>query len=420
MKPTHVFIRPVLLVLILAAILISPVLAGGHWETWVVENKSQAPNGDGLYTSIVVDRYNVTHVSWINPSTWEVKYGRFENNRWSVESVGPTASSGFFSYTTSIDIDPDGNPSVSYTNPDGHLIFAHRTNINTWSREDIAGDSEYKVQFSSLKYSHHGEASIAYTKHKGYAFVAGDTQLNLIRKYVARSGPYWADMKVSREIATSFDLSGSGYEPSLGFTRQGRWWIAFRTADPNDGTRPRLKIAREQDSTGWWDTLDGAYAHSGLHPSLAVDSKGDAHIIHTVKIPNDNAGGGLNHCIEYALVSRSSTWITSAEKLVKWVDDSNNPNWYTEYRWMEDPWKSLVLDSTDTPHISYSDNYLEHINGLKYMTIDKSTGLWITRTVDDSGSVGRCNAIAVDISDNPWISYQDNSNSAVKVAHWVP
>jgi hypothetical protein len=115
MNPRHIFVKTGIFFLILAVFIVIPASAVGHWQTWVVEDKSQAPNGDGLYTSIVVGRNNVTHVSWINPSTWEVKYGRFENDQWSVESVGPTAGSGYFSYTTSIDLDREGNPSISYS-----------------------------------------------------------------------------------------------------------------------------------------------------------------------------------------------------------------------------------------------------------------------------------------------------------------
>ena len=398
MRPTQVFIRPFLLVLILAAILVSPVLAVGHWQTWVVEDKSQAPNGDGLYTSIVVGKNNVTHVSWINPSTWEVKYGRFENNEWSVEIVGPTASSGYFSYTTSIDLDREGNPSISYTNPDGHLIFAHRTKAGTWFREDIAGDAEYKVQLSSLKYDPDGYPAVAFTKRKGAAFVTGPTELDLTRKMSAGN---WIPMLVAGGGETN-----TGYEPSLGYTKGGKWWIAFRTGEREAfgslRLLPRLVIAREQDTNGWWDILDDHWDFSGVHPSLAVDSAGGAHIIHTVYHVTLHRTE-----LAYDTVSRSSPWTTSHEEVVYKGDDD----------WKQDTWKSLALDSSDTPHISYYNKETAH---LSYATKDKTTGSWVHSTVDDAGTVGRCNAIALDPAGNPWISYQDLSKSAVRVARWVP
>jgi hypothetical protein len=399
MRPTQVFLRPFLLALLLATILVSPVLAGGHWQTWVVEDKSQAPNGDGLYTSIVVGKNNVTHVSWINPSTWEVKYGRFENNEWSVEIIGPTASSGYFSYTTSIDLDREGNPSVSYTNPDGHLIFAHRSSAGTWFREDIGGDSEYKIQLSSLKYDPDGYPAVAYTKRKGAAFVPGPTELGLTRKMSAGN---WIPM-----VVAGGGITDTGYAPSLGYTRGGKWWIAFRTGERKGvgllRVPPRLVIAREQDTNGWWDILDDHWDYSGVHPSLAVDSAGGAHIIHTVLHVTGNRPTEL----AYDTVSRSSTWTTSHEEVVYRIDNT----------WEEDTWKSLALDSSDTPHISYYNKETAH---LSYATKDKTSGSWVHSTVDDAGTVGRCNAIALDPAGNPWISYQDLSKSAVKVARWVP
>jgi hypothetical protein len=400
MRPKPVSIRPFLLVLLLAASLVPLASAGGHWETWTVEDKSQAPNGDGLYTSIVVGKNNITHVSWINPSTWEVKYGRFENNEWSVEIVGPTASSGYFSYTTSIDLDHDGNPSISYTNPDGHLIFAHRTKAGTWFREDIGGDAEYKIQLSSLKYDPDGYPAVAYTKRKGAAFVPGPTELDLTRKMSAGN---WMPM-----VVAGGGSADTGYAPSLGYTKGGKWWIAFRTGERRDPgllhVPPRLVIAREQDTNGWWDILDDHWYFSGVHPSLAVDSAGGARIIHTVYHIDKKRVE-----LAYESVSRSSPWTTSHEEVVYKYD--------TTQTWEDDPWKALALDSSDTPHISYYDKETAH---LMYATKDKTTGSWAHSTVDDTGTVGRCNAIALDPAGNPWISYQDLSKSAVKVARWVP
>jgi hypothetical protein len=141
-----------------------------------------------------------------------------------------------------------------------------------------------------------------------------------------------------------------------------------------------------------------------VHPSLAVDSAGGARIIHTVY---HVAQARIEFA--YESISRSSTWTTSHEEIVYKKDNDNT--------WEDDPWKALALDSSDYPHISYYDKATAH---LMYITKDKTSGSWVTRTVDDSGSVGRCNAIALDPAGNPWISYQDLSKSAVKVARLVP
>ena len=71
---------------------------------------------------------------------------------------------------------------------------------------------------------------------------------------------------------------------------------------------------------------------------------------------------------------------------------------------------SLALDSSDNPHISYYDNTNYD---LKYAWYD---GTWHTETVDSTGGVGRYTSLALDSSDNPHISYYDSTNDDLKYA----
>lgn len=72
---------------------------------------------------------------------------------------------------------------------------------------------------------------------------------------------------------------------------------------------------------------------------------------------------------------------------------------------------SIALDSSDNGYISFYDN----TNGdLKYAT--NATGSWVTTTVDSTGNVGMHTSIALDSADNVHISYYDYTNGNLKYA----
>ncbi len=72
---------------------------------------------------------------------------------------------------------------------------------------------------------------------------------------------------------------------------------------------------------------------------------------------------------------------------------------------------SIALDISDNPHISYFDT----TNGdLKYAKWDGNG--WNNETVDSAGNVGWYSSLVLDSNDNPHISYSDRTNSDLKYA----
>jgi len=74
---------------------------------------------------------------------------------------------------------------------------------------------------------------------------------------------------------------------------------------------------------------------------------------------------------------------------------------------------SLALDNSDNPYISYYDHHpnydlkLAHFNGT----------VWITQTVDSGGWVGQYSSLALDQAGCPHISYYDATNGDLKYAY---
>lgn len=75
---------------------------------------------------------------------------------------------------------------------------------------------------------------------------------------------------------------------------------------------------------------------------------------------------------------------------------------------------SIVIDSSDYPHISYFDNW--YTADLKYAFWDVSG--WEISAVDTEDYVGSFSSIAIDFFNKPHISYYDISNGDLKYTHW--
>ena len=72
---------------------------------------------------------------------------------------------------------------------------------------------------------------------------------------------------------------------------------------------------------------------------------------------------------------------------------------------------SLAFDSSENPHISYFDETNGH---LKYAY--KTGSVWTNETVDPAASVGTYSSLALDSAGVPRISYRDGGNSDLKYA----
>ncbi|MHC4600466.1 MAG: hypothetical protein ACYS47_15840, partial [Planctomycetota bacterium] len=74
---------------------------------------------------------------------------------------------------------------------------------------------------------------------------------------------------------------------------------------------------------------------------------------------------------------------------------------------------SHKVDSNGWSHVAYYDETNE---SLKYVHYDGTR--WVTETVDLSGEVGEYCALALDTNDLPHVSYYDSGNGALKYAHF--
>lgn len=86
-------------------------------------------------------------------------------------------------------------------------------------------------------------------------------------------------------------------------------------------------------------------------------------------------------------------------------------------------YSKLALDNSQNPWVSYYDNTNNDLKVARYVGAGAGTGCassyWTCTAIDTGGNVGGYGSIAFDPSGNPWISYFDTTNSDLKLAKYV-
>jgi RHS repeat-associated protein len=287
-------------------------------------------------------------------------------------SWGSTVESSSYPFSTSLKLDNQGNPHISYSSTGaGHLKYAKWTG-SSWDIQTV--ESAAGAGNTSLALDSQGNPHISYT-----AWNSTTASYNL--KYARWTGSSWDIQTID---------SSDGGNTSLAMDSQGNSHISYYSSNS-------LKYAK-WNGTNWTIQVVAAGAvgvdQAGQYSSLALNSAEDPRIAYYYY---SAAVNGL----------RYAKWTGDAWE-IETVDNATAGvlGWYP----------SLALDSGDRPHISYYDNYY---GALKYARKWTTTS-WKRETVE-SGYTGLSTSLALDSQGNPRISYQDTygGDSGLKHARWT-
>ena len=193
--------------------------------------------------------------------------------------------------------------------------------------------------------------------------------------------------------------------------------------------------AHASDSYWYIEVIDGAVAH----PSIVLDVNGNPHVCyydsgdHDLKyayhdgvswnVETVDAGVGMDDWVETCIALDSN-----GNPHISYYDFSNNTNHDLKYAYYDGSWhkitidtgwpngycgsrNSIVVDGSDTPHISYSEDYSDQV---KYAYYD---GTSHPTVVDAVGSDNPPNSIALDSNDSLYISYTRGVSPALGYAY---
>ena len=270
-------------------------LNGKSWHHEIVDS------GDvGWWNAIAVDSLGHIHISYLaDKPTSSLRYAHFDGAGWSVTTVDSTGG-----YSTSIAVDVDNRPHISYVDFNGNLKYAHFDGA-TWLMEAIPDVSALWFGRTSIAMAPSGAVNITFS-----------TMNRLVQWATNASGPW--------EVRTV----GDGIQPSLALDSSGNPHIVFNSETTRDIFYSRY------DGSNWshQNLTEFEGEGSGEEPDIALDSLDRPHVTIGVYAPVGEGG------VEILIYGKfdGETW---GYELV----DFKNSGFQS----------SIALDPWDLPHVSY-------------------------------------------------------------------
>jgi hypothetical protein len=316
------------------------------WWSVVVDSSARLV---GFHTSLALDTQSNPYISYFDWDNGNLKYAEKigsggncgpNGDDWSCETVD---SAGYVGMSTSLVLDKQGNPHISYKHwGNGDLKYAHKLksqNEGWWSVVvDSAGDVGW---YTSLALDTQGNPHISY-----YDTTNGDLKYAEKIGSGGNCGPNGDDWSCE-----TVDSAGDvGDSTSLALDTQGNPHISYW-----DRTNGDLKYAHKLKSQneGWWSVVVDSAGDVGWYSSLVLDGTGYPHISYY-----DWANGDLKYAER---IGSGGNCGPNGEWSCETVDSAGDVGGYT----------SLVLDTQGTPHISYYDwankdlKYASPLNNLR-------------------------------------------------------
>lgn len=342
--------------------------ATGDWQ--ITSFPSQTVQG--TYSSMALDQDGNPHISFLDETSYDVKYVRRDGENWEERTVDTLT---FFALSnTSLALNGNGQPQIAYPYANPCYIGHAQWDGTQWQlvKLSVGGCPDYV----SLALDGTGEPCISFYQGGLYQGVVASRIWLTCHKAAG-----WQTASVVDTVHYSFQQELALYHslvlqsdgtPHLSYYRQilsnpAQLWYATRSGG------------------SWVRTMVDDGPGVGSYSSLALDSQNRPRISYY-----DHINGDLMYA-EWNV----SQWYTET------VDSTSDVGSYT----------SLALDGSGNPHISYYD---ATNHDLKYAYWNG--GQWVKETVDSTGDVGEWTSLMLDAVGNAHISYYDHTNGDLKYA----
>ncbi|MBA3065311.1 carboxypeptidase regulatory-like domain-containing protein [bacterium] len=293
-----------------------------------------------------------------------LEYAKWNGSSWQIETVDSIGDVGYY---TSIDLDSNGYPHISYFDDTNDDLKYAKYNGTSWDIETV--DSAGSMgRYSSLVLDTAGYPHIVYRD---------DTNNDL--KYAQWNGVSWSTQAID-------SIGNVGHYCSIVMDSNNSLYVSYLGADALQD----LKYAK-WDGLSWSTQTIDSIGDVGYYTSIALDSNGYSHISYFDE---------TNGTIKYAKWDGLS-WSTQTIDSIGYSYGS-----------------SIDIDSNNYPHIAYFEDNNENLRYAKW-----NGSSWDIITIDSAGSVGMNCSLYIDVNGDVHISYKDHiasgSDDNLKYAKWT-
>jgi hypothetical protein len=138
----------------------------GQWKIEIVDDGQKRSNAVGGFSSVKVDSRGRIHISYIDSVNGLLKYAVKEDNTWNIEVAD---DSEFVSTFTSLALDKEGNPYISYTVdkfPNKPDLWLAKKVRGKWIIELVDAAEIAAGHYSSIVVDQHSNIYISYSAMK--------------------------------------------------------------------------------------------------------------------------------------------------------------------------------------------------------------------------------------------------------------
>ncbi len=337
----------------------------------------------GLYTSMVLDASNNPIISYYNATQAKLKIMHcFDKNCAKFNAiVTPDAASNVGKYT-SITLDTNGNPVVSYYDEAGHALkVLHCGNSSCSTGNTIATpDSVNNVgQYTSITIDSNNKPVVSY-----YDVTKGILKILHCGNAACTAG---------NTIATPDIMSSNGVQSSIKLNGLGNPVVAYV-----DFTKKSLKIlycGNANCTAGNSIATVDANGNVGPYPSLVLSNNGNPAVSYL-----DLTNGKLK-------ILRCGNAMCTSSNTIASVSGVSGVTGY---------FSSLKLDANNLPVVSFYNSTNGDLNILRCgnAACTSNNSLVIP---DVAGQVGMYTSLRLDANNNPIVSYYDSTKGDLKVLH---
>lgn len=239
-----------------AALLLASLLPAAEWQVGTLDGVG------GKYSSLRIDKFGNVHVAYCAVSQGQVGYGFWDKNlkRWFTSTVG--RCSGF----TSMVLDSKQRPHISYPDGTGNINHSYWDGTS-WQKQTVELHATVINYYTSIIVDLNDYPSISYYEEHG----AGENGLRL--RVVTWNGKFWEARTVDSDL-------GSGKFNSMASDSKGNPQIAYGNVEYQNAS---LRYAKWNGNGWDLDILEGrgVPGTSMWSVALVLDNNDLPHIAYT-------------------------------------------------------------------------------------------------------------------------------------------